>query len=229
MTNHYQDEQIAELKAWWEDYGRSVLVGVFVAVVGTGGWTFWQSYTTQQAEQASAIYDKMLDDYQSLEQVLYRPQNEKQAKNKKSERVVKLAAFQESVNSLKKEYGRTEYAQYARLLNAKYYIIENDYKAAEKELQDVLDHRPNENIELLTKLRLARVMVENNELDDALKIAEANINGKGYESAFLELSGDIYFYKDEKEKALNAYTKARELTDKPSESLNMKYYNLLSQ
>ncbi len=229
MNSHYQDEQIDELKAWWEDYGRSVIVGVLVAVLGAGGWNFWQNYVTQQAEQASVIYDRMLDDFQALERVLYSNNKDSSSKDEKSERVVKLAAFQESVNNLKKEYSNTEYAQYARFLNAKYYLIEQDYQAAEKELKEVLEHRPNKSIELLASLRLARVMVENQELDEALKIAEANKKAKGYEGAFLELIGDIHFYKGDKEKAVEAYSQARNLTEKPSENLDMKYYNLLSK
>lgn len=223
------DEQMDELKAWWEDYGRSVVVGVLVAVLAAGGWNFWQNYVTQQAEQASVIYERMLEDFQSLERVLYSNYQDSSSNDGKSERVVKLAAFQESVNNLKKEYSNTEYAQYARFLNAKYYLIEKDYAAAEKELKEVFEHRPNKSIELLASLRLARVMVENNQLDEALKIAEANLAAKGYEGAFLELAGDIYFYQGNKEKALDAYAKARELTETPSEQLNMKYFNLLSK
>ena len=42
-----------------------------------------------------------------------------------------------------------------------------------------------------------------------------------------ELMGDIYFQQGNRELAFQAYAKAKESTEEPSEDLQMKYYDLL--
>jgi predicted negative regulator of RcsB-dependent stress response len=223
------EQQIAELKAFWEDYGRSAAIGILVALLSIGGWNFWTQYQSKQAEEASAIYYQMLEAYQDLEKTLQNPPKEDEDNSEKSERVSKLAAFQETVGSLKEQYGKSEYAHYARLQNAKYYVVLKDYDSAENELKDVLKNSPNKSIELLTSLRLARVMFANGKADEALKISEANNRAAGYNVAFLELAGDIYAHLGDQQKAFEAYKEAKDLSEQPSETLNMKYFNLLSK
>ena len=64
--------------------------------------------------------------------------------------------------------------------------------------------------------------------EEALKLT-ATQNAGSYESAFLELAGDIYFKQGDNEKALVAYSSAKDKSDVPSENLEMKYYNLLEK
>ena len=56
-----EQEQLAEIKAWWKMYGNlvtGVLTALAIVVVG---WQGWQWYQRSQATQASAIF-AVLDD-----------------------------------------------------------------------------------------------------------------------------------------------------------------------
>ena len=51
-----EQEQLAELKTWWNQYGNlvtSVALVVALAVASWQGWNWWQR---DQAAQASAVY-----------------------------------------------------------------------------------------------------------------------------------------------------------------------------
>jgi predicted negative regulator of RcsB-dependent stress response len=54
-----EQEQVAELKAWWRDHGNFV-VGIVVAVAVTfAGWQGWNWYQGHQAAEASVLYDTL--------------------------------------------------------------------------------------------------------------------------------------------------------------------------
>lgn len=222
-----ENEDIEALKLWWNEYGRSVVVGVVFAVVTIGGWNFWHQYQEKQSEEASTIYYQMIENYEELERSML-PQNRANPQSENPDKLVKLGAFQQSVKNLKDQYSGTEYAHYARLMAAKYYVLEQDLDAAEAELRDVLQHSPNKNLELLTTLRLSRVLAENGKMEEALKLTLVQSPGS-YEAAFLEVRGDIYLQQDKPQEALAAYSQARQLSEQASPDLDMKYFNLLSQ
>lgn len=222
-----ENEDLEALKIWWNEYGRTVVVGVVFAVFTIGGWNFWDQYQTKQAEEASSIYYQMIENYEELESSML-PQNRANPQSENPDKLVKLGAFQQSVKNLKDQYSDSEYAHYARLMAAKYYVLEQDLDAAEAELRDVLQHSPNKNLELLTTLRLARVLAESGKMEEALKLTFIQSLGS-YQAAFLEVRGDIYLKQDKPQEALDAYSQARELNKEPSPDLDMKYFNLLSQ
>jgi len=198
------DDQLVELRAFWEEYGRSIVVGVVLAVITIGSWNFWERYQTQKAEEASTIYYSMVESYQELERII--AQEKQQAASseedvqKKSEKLSTLSKFQETVASLKEQYANTEYAHYASLQNAKYFVGQNELEAAENELRDVLKHSPNKNIELLTQLRLARELFAAEKLAEALKLTTVKA-GDRYRSAFQALAGDRYCKKGDRKLA----------------------------
>jgi len=231
LANYNADDQLVEIRAFWEEYGRPLMVGVVLAVLAVGSWSFWDRSQIKSAEEASTIYSNMVKSYQELENVII--QEKFQAVNgelalNQNNKLAKLEKFQESVSTLKKQYANTEYAHYAALQNAKYFVSQNDLASAENELKDILKNGPNEHITLLTKLRLARVLFAAEKYDEALKLAEAN-KSEAYTSAFQELAGDIYFQQGNRELAFQAYSKAKESTEEPSEDLQMKYYDLLTK
>ena len=67
MENYNEDDQLLELKAWWNEYGRSIVTGIVLAIVTVGGWNFWDQYTTKRSE---AGFNDLL---QSMMENLSRP------------------------------------------------------------------------------------------------------------------------------------------------------------
>src|SRR5256885_13737610 len=54
-----EQEQVAELKAWWTQHGNRVLAVVIAVAVAVVGWQGWRRYEHRQAAQASVLYDKL--------------------------------------------------------------------------------------------------------------------------------------------------------------------------
>ena len=62
MANNFdleEQEQLAELKHFWDTWGNLitwVLIVVFGAIAGWNGWNYWQR---TQAAQAAALFDEV--------------------------------------------------------------------------------------------------------------------------------------------------------------------------
>jgi len=54
-----EQEQLDELKAWWKDYGRLVLLGVALGAVAVAGFQGWRYYRHTQSLAAAALYEQL--------------------------------------------------------------------------------------------------------------------------------------------------------------------------
>jgi len=227
LNSYNEDEQIAAFKAWWSEYGLSVIVGLVIAVGSFSGWSFWNQYTTKQAQQASDRYYEMLELYQTIEfsNLMKLQTGGSESESADSETMLE---FNRVVTELKTDYPRSEYAHYAALQNAKYLVDKGDLEAAVEELRWLLKNSPGESIKLIASLRLGRLLLATGQHEAALKISQIK-NPGSYQAAYDELAGDIYLAQGEKAKALAAYGAARDGSEQVSEELNMKYYNLLEK
>jgi predicted negative regulator of RcsB-dependent stress response len=63
MYDLEEQEQIDELKAWWKQYGRLVIVVVTAVVVAGAGTAGWQWYKRSQSEHASQLYGRSAMDH----------------------------------------------------------------------------------------------------------------------------------------------------------------------
>ena len=64
-----EQEQIAELKAFWHDYGRHIAAGLLLAAALLGAWKGWQFWQNNQVAKAAAIYasiEKVATDQEKL-------------------------------------------------------------------------------------------------------------------------------------------------------------------
>ena len=52
-----EQEQVDELKAWWNRHGTLILAAVLAALVAFVGWLAWTKYESGQAAQASVLYE----------------------------------------------------------------------------------------------------------------------------------------------------------------------------
>ena len=59
MSQH-EEEQIENLKRFWQDYGTPILVGVAIAVSALAGWRYWQAEKMDSATKAATVFQDML-------------------------------------------------------------------------------------------------------------------------------------------------------------------------
>lgn len=185
-----EEEQIAQLKDWWQRNGKPLLAGGVLALIVVFGWQGWQKYQSNQAQGASILYQQLLES--ALD-----PSGEPDAA-----RVAELAG------RLKGEYAGSHYAQYGSLFVAKVAVDADKLDDAITELQAVVDKPADATLGELARQRLARILAAQEKADAALALLDGDV-----EAAFLasreELKGDLLVQLGRTDDAHAAYQKAK--------------------
>lgn len=177
-----EQEQLEELKTWWNMHGTlvtGILVAVALAVAGWQGWNWWQRH---QAAQASAVFS-----------VLQTAAAQKDAKRTRT-----LAG------ELIDKYSSTSYAGLGALLAARVQVDAGDMMNARAELTWATENARDPGLRDLARLRLAAVMLDEKAYDDAMKQLTAE-PAAAFAPRFAELRGDILAAQGKTAEAHNAY------------------------
>lgn len=188
-----EQEQIDNIKALWKQWGSLVVTVLLAAVIGIIGSKGWQSYKQSQAEAASAVYFV-------LEEAL-------QAKD--------LAKAKTQLAQIKSEFSGSPYASRGALLVAQAQVQSGELKAAQEQLQWVLQQTKEDDLKDLTRMRLATVLLDQKQYTEALKTLEAK-PAEAYMAAFADLKGDILLASGKAAEAAKAYEIAINKADKAS-------------
>lgn len=184
------DEQVVQLKDWWQRNGKPLVTGGLLALVVVLGWQGWQKYQGSQAEGASNLYQQL------LETALAPGGKPDQAK------VDYLAG------ELDKTYGGTAYAQYGKLFQAKVNVDAGRLDAAAGQLQAVIDKPANATLGEVARERLAQLLAAQGKADDALKLLSGDAD-KAFVASREELRGDLLVKLGRADDAAAAYRKAK--------------------
>ena len=142
-----EQEQLASLKAWWNQYGN-LLSWLLIIVLGAyAGWNGWNYYQRSQSAQASALYDEM----------------QKMVLAKDGAKTLRLAS------DIQARYASSSYASMSALVAAKTAFEANDLKNTKAQLEWVVAHGSAE-YQAIAKLRLAGVLLDEKAFDAALKL-----------------------------------------------------------
>lgn len=159
-----EQEAIDDVKAWWAIYGKYVsaaLVTVAIVVIGMQGWRWYQR---TQSEKASVLY-------QAVSQAV---------------RGNEPAKAKEPATQLVEQYGGTAYAPRAVLLYAKLLYDSGDKTGAKTQLQWVIDHAADDELKAIARFRIAQVLLDEKQYDEALKTLDAKTD-----EAFVALDADL--------------------------------------
>jgi predicted negative regulator of RcsB-dependent stress response len=191
-THLTEEEQLVLLKRWWIENGRSIMIGVVLAVGGYFAWQYWQNQQAQASVEAAVLYEEF------SQSIFVNDGAELTAEQR--DKAIEIAA------QLKSDFSNTLFASNAALFMAKDAAEQNDLERAENELKWVLDNNSGETIALLARQRLAQVELSKENYGEALNLL--SVEAIGFESSYSELKGDVYFSKQEYNSSLQAYEKA---------------------
>ena len=186
-----EQEQLAELKAWWKQHGGRILSIILAVAVGFSAWVAFRTYSQSQAMQASVLYETVV----------------------KASQANDAKALRDASGTLAESYPGTAYASMGALLAARYYFDRNDLKSAKAQLQWVLERGSSDDFKDLARLRLAAVLLDEKAYDEALKTLEHQ-PAAAYEANYAALRGDILVAKNQAAEARAAYKLALEKADK---------------
>lgn len=176
MSTH-DDEQLENIKRFWQDYGTPILVGSSIALAVFAGWRYWQQSKQDTASQAATSYQRTQEAYQKLSL----SPDDKAANTD----------LQREGQKLIQEYSNTPYALNASLLLAKRAMDNKDLKEAEKQLRWVLTQPVDDGVKSIATLRLARLLVEKADNKGALDLLAKDTNA-AFTPSREELRGDIF-------------------------------------
>jgi predicted negative regulator of RcsB-dependent stress response len=177
-----EQEQLAEIKAWWKRYGNLILLATTAALLTIAAYQGWRYYRHQQAVAAVALYEQL-----------------EQAERTSDKKKVRDIAAQ-----ITSKYGRTVYASMAALASAKAAFDGGDLGAAKEQLQWVIDHAREDEIKDVARLRLAGVLLDEKNYDPALKLVEQK-PVEPLAGLYADLKGDILAVQNKHAEARGAY------------------------
>ena len=188
MANHLdleEQEQLDQLKHFWNTWGTlisSLLILVAGSLVAWNGYQYWQN---RQAGQAAALYDAVEIAARSGDQ----------------------ARMSQAFADMKAKYGGTTQASQAGLALAKAKMEAGDADAAKEALTWVAAQSGDDGLKALARVRLAGVLMDQKNYDDALKQLSGSVPLE-FEAVFADRKGDIYLLQDKRADAISEYAKA---------------------
>lgn len=185
-----EQEQIATIKAWWNQYGNLTSWLVIAALAGYSAWNGWNYYQRNQSVMASQLYEEL--------------QKAVTAKD-----VVKV---QRAATDMQEKFSTTAYAQMSALTAAKAGFDASDLKTAKAQLQWVIDHGRDEEYKAIAKIRLAGVLLDEKAYDEGLKLLSGDLPPQ-FASAAADRKGDILVAQNKIPEARVAYQAALDKTD----------------
>jgi len=194
-----EKEQLEAIKKWWKDNGSSIITGLLLGISILLGGKAWFSYQETQALSASNIYAQMMA----------------AANNNEAEMVRKQAS------ELITNYTASAYAPLASLLLAKLAVQENELAAAQAQLQWALDHAASTEVKHTARMRLLRVMIEQQQYESAAQLLSAVTDPGAYRYLYSELEGDLAMAQNKPEQAAGAYKQA--LDQMPAQAANQAF------
>jgi len=180
-----EEQQVEALKDWWKQNGMAVIGGAVLGISALMGWRGWNWHQEKQATEASDIFAVV-----------------QEAANKND-----VSALHEQTKTLRDNYASTPYASLAVLHQAKNQTEQGDIAAAEKGLRWVLKNSKQDTVQNVARLRLARLLLADNKVDEAQAMVSGGMSD-AYASLANEIRGDIFVVKGEIEQAKEAYDQA---------------------
>ncbi len=180
-----EQEQIDQLKAWWQKYGTLILSVITLVLLAFAAYNGWQWYQRDQAADAAGVYVEL----------------ERAIAARETERVNALSA------TLTEKFGSTAYGPMAALQAARWYAETGNAAAARTQLQWVVDHAEHAEIAAIARVRLAGVLLDEKSFDEALKVLDG-AGATAHATAVADRRGDILFAQNKIDEARNAYRDA---------------------
>ncbi|MBT3031495.1 MAG: tetratricopeptide repeat protein [Candidatus Thiodiazotropha endolucinida] len=196
-----EEEQVEAIKRWWKENGTSVIAGLVIGLGGVFGWQAWGNYKDRIGAEAALAFNQMVAAVDRGD----KPSAVKQAELMRS------------------NYDNS-YSIFAAMAEARVKLDQGDAATAISRLEWASENADNPSLKQLVQLSLARVLLNEGELDAAEKQVASEQGG--FAGEFAVIRGDIAFARGDKAAAAEAYTQAMTLEVSNRNLLQMKLDDL---
>lgn len=182
-----EQEKLDALRAWWDRYGTLIAVVVIGAVLVFAGWRAWQWYQGHQAAQAMGYFEAL--------------ENAAMQQTEDSTPRIKAASA-----TLRQDFPESGYTSRGILIAAAALKSQGDLDGAREQLEWLVAHGRDPALVPLARLRLAGVLLEQKQYDEAL--ARLDPAPPAFEGLFADRRGDVLMAQGKKDEAIEAWQTA---------------------
>jgi len=188
MASHLdleEQEQLDQVKAFWQQYGNLVTWLLVIALGGYAAWNGWNWYQRDQATKAGAMYDEL----------------DAAAQAGDADRANRVFA------DLSSRYPGTAFAEQGGLVAARILYEKGQADAARAALAWVANNAAENEYRTIARLRLAGLLLDAKQYAEALKQLEG-ADAKPFAALVDDRRGDILLAQGKRDEAGAAYLRA---------------------
>jgi predicted negative regulator of RcsB-dependent stress response len=185
-----EQEQIDELKAFWKEHGNLITWVLVLALLVFAGWNGWRWWERTQAEAAAGLFEEL----------------------DKAVLAGDAARVGRAFSDLKDRYPRTVFAQQGALMAARVQADKGQADAARAALAWVADNGAESEYKVIARLRLAGLLMEAKQYDEALKQLDG-AKAPEFDALVADRRGDILLAQGKPAEAQAAYAAAYKAMD----------------
>lgn len=194
-----EEQQVEAIKKFWKENGMAIIVGAVIGLGGLWGWRYYNEHKIAGMEESSELYQQRIEALQEEN------------------------GFTQAVEMIEADPDNG-YSLMAALLLAQQATERKDLVEAAKQLKFVAGQAQEPAIQAMANLRLARVQLASDSLDEALTTLEL-VTDEAFAGQVQEIKGDIYLQQSLFDKARAAYSAALEQNSNNNQ-VKMKLDNL---
>lgn len=177
-----QDEQEQRVKDWWKNNRNSIFMGIGIGLAAVWGWNYYQGTKVEKAKLAASEYVNFLDSDGDA------------------------TTTDAAIARLEQDFPKTSYTSLAEMARAAQ-LINTNLDQTIDELTSAVENAPDAGMKAIANIRLARVLVDGDRLDQAQSVVDALNYDNSFASYAYELKGDL-LVKQNKDGAKEAYQSA---------------------
>ncbi len=189
-----EQEQLDQLKAFWNQYGNMLTWALTIALAGYAAWNGWNYMQRDKSQEASKLYEEV----------------QKMAETKDAPKMLRVA------NDMQTKFAGTAYAEMTALMAAKTAFDAKDVKGAKAQLQWLVDKGKDPEFQALGKLRLSGLLLDEKAYDAALKLLDSTFSTQ-FAASVADRRGDILVAQNKIVDARAAYQLALDKLDKENQ------------
>lgn len=213
------DPQLDRVREWWQQHGRPIIGGLSLGLLAVAGFNYWQHHQQTRGEDASILFERLQAEIETAGEAEAEVEADTEADtdaeanaetDTDTDTDTKATPAVETIaEELMSAYSATPYAAHAAFALAKFAVEDGDLAAAARALRWALDNGKDDTLLHIARLRLASVLLSQDEADEALALLNG-ANPEGFVARYDELIGDAYLHKGDVANAREAYQRSLE-------------------
>lgn len=180
-----EQEQLDAIKAFWKTHGNLITWLLIAVLAAYAAWNGWGLYQRNQGLKASAMFDEL----------------DRAAQAGDADKATRV------FGDLKERFAGTAYADHGALAAARVQFDKGQLDAAKASLTWLADKGNEDELRNVARLRLAGILLEAKQYDDAMKQLDA-AKGGDFDALVADRRGDVLAAQGKNDAAKAAYDAA---------------------